>query len=146
MAGTGYTVWRYPDWQSGLSIGGVPLPMRNNGHDPAHTARVETTVTEEELMLELAHGRPEARGSLYSRHSRVVFYLALQSLGRPAAEELVQEVFLTIWRGASAFDPKQGSFRPWLLRLAHWRILNDPPRLPPRPKEPHGLEDEDMFY
>ena len=40
-------------------------------------------------MLELARGRHEALGSLYSRHSRLVFYLALQSLERPAAEELV---------------------------------------------------------
>ena len=47
--------------------------MRNNGHDPASAARADATRTDEELMLELAHGRHEALGSLYSRHSRLVF-------------------------------------------------------------------------
>src|SRR6266849_4051737 len=146
MAGTGYTVRLHPDWQSGLSIEGVPQPMTNNGDDTAPSARAHETRTDEELMLELARGRHEALGSLYSRHSRLVFYLALQSLDRPAAEELVQEVFLTIWRGASAFDPEQGSFRPWLLRLAHWRILNELRRRQRRPLERRPLDDEDERF
>lgn len=78
----------------------------------------DTSLTDEELMMELARGQHEALGGLYGRYSRLVFYLALQSLKRSAAEELVQEVFLAIWRGAGAFDPEQGPFRPWLLRLA----------------------------
>src|SRR5216683_8211676 len=145
MAGTGYTVPLHPDCQSGLSIEGVPQPMTNNGDDPAPTARAHQTPTDEELMVELARGRHEALGSLYSRHSRLVFYLALQSLDRPAAEELVQEVFLAIWRGAGAFDPDQGSFRPWLLRLAHWRILNELRRRHRRPREQTGVDDEELF-
>jgi RNA polymerase sigma-70 factor (ECF subfamily) len=120
--------------------------MRNNGQDPAPAARADATLTDEQLMLDLALGRHEALGSLYSRHSRLVFYLALQSLERPAAEELVQEVFLTIWRGASAFDPEQGSFRPWLLRLAHWRILNELRRNHRRPQKQEGLDDEDELF
>src|SRR5579871_5592270 len=102
--------------------------------------------TDEELMIDLAHGQHEALGGLYSRYSRLVFYLALQSLERPVAEELVQEVFLAIWRGAGAFDPEQGRFRPWLLRLAHWRILNELRRRHRRPSERDGLdEDDDSF-
>jgi RNA polymerase sigma-70 factor, ECF subfamily len=97
-------------------------------------------------MLELAGGRPEALGALYSRHSRLVFYLALQSLDRPAAEELVQEVFLAIWRGAGTFDPEQGSFRPWLLRLAHWRILNELRRRHRRPREQTGVDDDAELF
>src|ERR1700680_4867343 len=112
--------------------------MRNTGQDPASAARADATLTDEQLMLELAHGRHEALGSLYSRHSRLVFYLALQSLERPAAEELVQEVFLTIWRGASAFDPEQGSFRPWLLRLGAWRISHETPQCARRPQLPRN--------
>src|SRR6266566_3052198 len=146
MAGTDYTARLHADWQSRLSIEGVPQPMRNNGHDPASAARADATLTDEELMLELAHGRHEALGSLHSRHSRLVFYLALQSLERPAAEELVQELFLTIWRGANAFDPEQGSFRPWLLRLAHWRILNELRRRHRRPLVQRDVDDEDELF
>src|SRR5260221_3582798 len=146
MAGPGYTVPLHPDCQPGLSIEGVPQPMTNNGDDPAPTARAHQTPTDEELMVELARGRHEALGSLFSRHSRLVFYLALQSLDRPAAEELVQEVFLTIWRGASAFDPEQGSFRPWLLRLAHWRILNELRRRQRRPLVQRNVDEEDELF
>src|SRR5260221_8507048 len=120
--------------------------MRNDGYGPRPAARTDAIRTDEELMLELARGRHEALGALYSRHSRLVFYLALQSLERPTAEELVQEVFLTIWRGANAFDPEQGSFRPWLLRLAHWRILNELRRRHRRPQLQRNVDEEDELF
>jgi RNA polymerase sigma-70 factor, ECF subfamily len=122
---------------------GVVRPMTDFNRDPATSAATDTSPTDEQLMVELAGGRPDALGALYSRHSRLVFYLALQSLDRPAAEELVQEVFLAIWRGAASFDPEQGSFRPWLLRLAHWRILNELRRRHRRPREQTGVDDDE---
>src|SRR5690348_7432285 len=115
-------------------------------HDPAASTAADTSPTDEQLMVELAGGRPDALGALYSRHSRLVFYLALQSLDRPAAEELVQEVFLAIWRGAASFDPEQGSFRPWLLRLAHWRILNELRRRHRRPQVQRNVDEEDELF
>ena len=81
--------------------------------------------TDEELMRDLARGQQEALGPLYSRYAALVFHIGVQSLDRTAAEELVQEVFLNIWRGSTSFDPSQGAFRPWLLRLTHWKILNE---------------------
>ena len=41
---------------------------------------------------------------------------------------------------AASFDPAQGSFRPWLLRLTHWKILNELRRRRRRPTEG---DDED---
>ncbi len=103
-----------------------------------------TERTDDELMRDLAHGQQEALGPLYSRYASLVFHLAHQSLDRPAAEEIVQEVFLTIWRGAASFDPAQGGFRPWLLRLAHWKILNELRRRRRRPsEEKDDVSDED---
>src|SRR5579859_6058709 len=102
--------------------------------------------TDDELMRDLAHGREEALGPLYSRYASLVFHLANQSLDRPAAEEIVQEVFLTIWRGAASFDPEQGGFRPWLMRLVHWKILNELRRRRRRPaEEKDQASDEDRF-
>src|ERR671934_1052871 len=80
---------------------------------------------DERLVARLAAGEHWALGPLYSRHADFVFNVAAQSLDRAAAEEIVQEVFLTVWRGAATFDGAKGPFRPWLLRLAHWRILNE---------------------
>src|SRR5229473_2250831 len=103
--------------------------------------------TDDELMRDLAHGQEEALGPLYSRYASLVFRLAKQSLDRPAAEEIVQEVFLTIWRGAASFDPDQGNFRSWLLRLVHWKILNELRRRRRRPaEEKNDASDEDRFH
>lgn len=108
-------------------------------------ANVETARSDEELMVDLAHGQQEALGPLYSRYAALVFHIGAQSLDRAAAEELVQEVFLTIWRGASGFDAGQGSFRPWLLRLTHWKILNELRRRRRRPTtDDHGDDDDTL--
>jgi RNA polymerase sigma factor (sigma-70 family) len=106
--------------------------MRASTFEPART--------DDELMRDLADGHQDALGPLYSRYASLVFQIGVQSLDRPAAEELVQEVFLTVWRGAGSFDPAQGPFRPWLLRLTHWKILNELRRRRRRPSE---TADED---
>jgi RNA polymerase sigma-70 factor (ECF subfamily) len=101
----------------------------------------ETLVPEEaadaELLRQLALGRQEALGPLYARYAPLVFGVAAHSLDRAAAEEIVQDVFLAIWRKADAFDPDQGAFRAWLLQLTHWRVLNELRRRSRRP-QPHA--------
>jgi RNA polymerase sigma-70 factor (ECF subfamily) len=99
--------------------------------------------TDEDLMKDLAGGQQEALGPLYSRYAPLVFHLCVQSLDRTAAEELVQEVFLTMWRGAHGFDAGQGAFRPWLLRLTHWKILNELRRRRRRPVEAGATGPDD---
>jgi RNA polymerase sigma-70 factor (ECF subfamily) len=60
--------------------------------------------------------------------------MALQSLDPGTAEEIVQDVFLSVWRKSQTFDPKRGAFRPWLLQIAHYRILNELRTRSRRPK------------
>jgi len=81
--------------------------------------------SDEALMLELRAGRREALAPLYRRHAPLVFRLAAQSLDRASAEEIVQEVFFAVWRGADRFDPARGPFRPWMVQIAHYRVLNE---------------------
>lgn len=76
-------------------------------------------------MRDLAAGQQEALGPLYGRYAGLVYHLAAQSLDRAIAEELVQEVFLATWRTAANFDARQGAFRPWLIQLTRWKILNE---------------------
>jgi len=73
----------------------MPVP-ENSTKDPR---------TDEELALRLAAREPDALA--------------------PAAEDIVQEVFLALWRRADAYDPRRGPFRPWLLQIAHFRVLNE---------------------
>jgi len=96
--------------------------------------------SDEALMLELRAGRREALAPLYSRHAPLVLRLAAQSLDRATAEEILQEVFFAIWRGAERFDPTRGPFRPWMIQIAHFRILNELRR---RSRQPEPEVDPD---
>jgi RNA polymerase sigma-70 factor (ECF subfamily) len=115
--------------------------------EPVPSAQLAAGPTDEDLIVQLANGQQQALGPLYSRYAGLIFHLAAQSLGRTLAEEVVQEVFLTAWRNAGAFDPAKGAFRPWLMRLAHWRILNELRRRNRRPHEQTttGEHDEEPF-
>src|SRR5438874_2588678 len=87
-----------------------------------------------DLMRRLSNGDQAALEPLYARYAPLVYHLAAQTLGRPAAEEVVQEVFLTVWHKAAAFDPELGAFRSWVLQIAHRRILNELRRQSHRPR------------
>jgi len=59
-----------------------------------------------------------AISTLYDRYSRTVYGVGLKILGdRSSSEELVQEVFLKVWRSSSTFDPSRGSFSTWLYKV-----------------------------
>jgi len=81
--------------------------------------------TDEELMRALAGGSEDALRPLYARYAPVVFGLAAHTLDRATAEEIVQDVFLSLWKNASQYDAMRGPLRPWLLQIAHFRILNE---------------------
>ena len=70
-------------------------------------------------MNRLAGPEVEAAiSALYERYSRTVFGVGLKLLGdRSLAEELVQEVFLKVWRSSHTFDASRGSFSTWLYRV-----------------------------
>jgi len=55
---------------------------------------------DERLVARLAAGEHWALGPLYSRHADFVFNVAAQMVDRATAEEIVQEVFLTVYDGA----------------------------------------------
>src|ERR1051325_2359734 len=96
--------------------------------------------SDEELIARLAAGSQEALGPLYARHARVIFNLAAQSLERAAAEEIMQEVFLVVWRRPALFAPRRGTFRSWVMQITHSRVLNElrrrsrQPQLAPDPE------------
>ena len=82
-------------------------------------------LSDEQLMSELAAGRPEALGPLHGRYAALIWGLAARSLDRVAAEEISQEVFLAVWRHAATFDPARGSFRAWVMQIARTRVINE---------------------
>ena len=75
--------------------------------------------SDEQLVTNLDGPKVEAALSkLYDRYGRTVFGVGLKILGdRSMAEELVQEVFLKVWRSSVSFDSARGSFSTWLYRV-----------------------------
>lgn len=81
-----------------------------------------TRLADEDLLTLVERGDAEAFEVIYDRHSRVAFSLAFRLLGdRQAAEDLVQDSFLAVWRGAAGFASSRGSVRNWLLSILHNR-------------------------
>jgi RNA polymerase sigma factor (sigma-70 family) len=101
---------------------------------------IETSAADEHLIRDLATGREEAIGPLYARYAPIVFGMAAHAVDRATAEEIVQDVFLAVWRNASSFDPARGPLRPWLLQIAHYRIANELRRRSRRPRRQADLE------
>ena len=62
---------------------------------------------------------------LYDRHARIVYSVVLRILRQVStAEEVVQEVFLQVWRNSDQYDASRGPFIPWLVTLARNRALD----------------------
>ncbi len=78
-----------------------------------------------ELMLQIAQGDQRAFSTIYDRHSRPVFASLLRIVReRGAAEDLLQEVFLSLWKHAARYDHEAESVLPWLLVIGRNRALD----------------------
>ena len=79
-----------------------------------------------ELVERLGRRDTRAFEALYDRYVRLAFAVALRVLlDRERAEEVVQDVYVKLWRQPSLFDPRRGTFRPWLLRVVHHRAIDE---------------------
>jgi RNA polymerase sigma-70 factor (ECF subfamily) len=82
-------------------------------------------LADEDLMFFADHEDKGALGTLYDRHSRTAYSLAYRIMGdRPAAEDLVQEAFLKVWRAAGSYRAERGSVRTWILSIVHNRGID----------------------
>lgn len=77
------------------------------------------------LVRRLLQRDVSAFEELYDRHSRLVYALVLRILQQATtAEEVVQDVFLQLWRNTALYDGSRGAFVPWLLTMARNRALD----------------------
>ena len=78
-----------------------------------------------DLLERVSAGEHAAFSELYRRYSPAAFGLASRILGEQAlAEEVLQEVFLSVWRRAGAYDTARGSVRSWLFAQIHHRSVD----------------------
>lgn len=83
------------------------------------------SLADEDLMQLVARAEAPAFEILYERHSGAAFSLAYRMVGtRSAAEDVVQEAFLSIWRSGARFERSRGSVRTWILGIVHHRGID----------------------
>jgi RNA polymerase sigma-70 factor (ECF subfamily) len=76
--------------------------------------------SDEALMAMLRDGLQDAIGSLFRRHARAIHTVGKRILQDPTeAEDLVQEVFLYVFRKHNLYDCSKGSARSWLMQIAY---------------------------
>jgi RNA polymerase sigma-70 factor (ECF subfamily) len=82
-------------------------------------------VSDARLVTSIARYSEVALAEVYRRHGLAVYGLARRVLLDAAeAEDVVQEVFLRLWREPDRFDPERGSLRSFLLAQAHGRAVD----------------------
>jgi RNA polymerase sigma-70 factor, ECF subfamily len=78
-----------------------------------------------QLLPALAARDLSALSDLYDRYGRIAYTLAYRILGEPeGAEDVVQDAFISAWRGAATFRSERGNARSWLLSIVHHRAID----------------------
>jgi RNA polymerase sigma-70 factor (ECF subfamily) len=100
-----------------MRLSGAPAP--NNMEDAALIERIRS-------------GDETAMADIYDRYSGIVYGIALRVLGSTtAAEDVLQEIFLQLWRNPQAFDANRGKLAPWLAVIARNRAIDHLRKRPP---------------
>jgi RNA polymerase sigma-70 factor (ECF subfamily) len=82
-------------------------------------------LADEELMPRIGEKDPDAFEVFYDRHGGVAYSLAYRIVGeRGAAEDVVQESFISIWRSGARYDRARGSVRSWMLGIVRNRAID----------------------
>jgi RNA polymerase sigma-70 factor (ECF subfamily) len=91
----------------------------------ADGARQYLILADEDLISLVEASDADAFAALYDRHRRAAFSLAYRMMGdHQAAEDLAQDAFLKVWRGAGSYRADRGSVRTWILSIVHNRGID----------------------
>ena len=97
-------------------------------------------------MIRVAYGDTNALSQIYDRYSRQVFSMAASMLhDRMQAEDLSQDIFITLWMRARTFHSERGLFQHWFLHLAHNRVIDEIRRLRRQNSRDYGYPLDDLI-
>lgn len=93
--------------------------------EPLTQTRIQEGTSDEELIHAICQGEEWAMEMLYTRYHRYAYALAYRILRDSAAsEDIVQEVFLSVWRKAPSYQRQHGSVYSWLQAIVHHRAID----------------------
>ncbi len=141
----------------------LPLVISRAGPSPIGTSTEQPEVgdcavgepDDGALVAAVAAGDVAALDLLYRRYHPLALGVACKLLrDRAAAEDVVHDAFLSVWRAASSFQPGRGSPRAWLLRIVRnaaidslrARELTRRPRTTFARLQVHAPADEDICW
>jgi RNA polymerase sigma-70 factor, ECF subfamily len=88
-------------------------------------AEPQTVTADLALVSGIRSGKESAMAQLYDRYSAIVYSVALRVLGDTgAAEDVLQEVFIQLWRNPGLFDSSRGDLAAWLSVIARNRAID----------------------
>jgi RNA polymerase sigma-70 factor, ECF subfamily len=100
-------------------------------------------VPDSALIERMRTGDEAALSTLYDRYSAMLFAMLMRILrDQQAAEEVLQDLFLQLWRNAAQFDPARGSLPAWMMVIARNRAIS---RLRGR-RDREVMEEEEGDY
>jgi RNA polymerase sigma-70 factor (ECF subfamily) len=103
---------------------------------------MEAAPSDVQLVVRCANGDEGALSELYDLFGRAAYALALRIVrDATQAEDVVQEAFLDLWRGAARFDPERSRPVSYLLTFVHRRAVDLVRREQARPQRGGGVED-----
>jgi RNA polymerase sigma factor (sigma-70 family) len=98
-----------------VTMGAVTSPVR----------RPDDAAGDADVMRRIRAGDRSAVDDLYTRFRRPAFALARRILNDDVlVEDVLQEVFLSVWRDPAAFDRGRGSVASWLLAVVHHKAVD----------------------
>ena len=87
--------------------------------------QAQQPASDTELLHAIARGDELSLAALYDRYAAILLGLLLRILhSRPEAEDVLQEVFVQVWRRAGDFDEARGRGFTWLVTLARSRAID----------------------
>ena len=103
----------------------APPPAAAAPDEPG-AAPVRTRTQDDRALVGLVcSGDAAALEALYGRYGRACYGLARRILtDEQLAQDVVQEVFLAVWRDAGRFDATRGGFSTWLLSMTHHKAVD----------------------
>jgi RNA polymerase sigma-70 factor, ECF subfamily len=113
---------------SDFSLGnnaGRPNPGEGFARSYARESETMSSADDGILLNRIQRGDEAAIATLFDRYSKLVYSVALRVLRDPAAaEDVLQDIFMQVWRKPESFIATRGSLGAWLTVVARNRSID----------------------